>query len=56
MIRRHLTASILEALGDTPVVLLNGARQTGKSTLAQWIAPEELAGQSPCPHAQQSLV
>jgi len=28
----------LEALGDTPVVFLHGARQTGKSTLAQWLA------------------
>ncbi len=35
MIRRNLTASLLEALSDTPVVLLNGARQVGKSTLVQ---------------------
>ncbi len=33
--------AILEALSDTPVVLLNGARQTGKSTLAQWLAKKE---------------
>jgi len=32
--------AILEALSDTPVVLLNGARQTGKSTLVQWLAKE----------------
>jgi predicted AAA+ superfamily ATPase len=32
---RWLTTRIEEALADTPVVLLNGARQTGKSTLAQ---------------------
>ncbi|PWQ93236.1 ATP-binding protein [Leucothrix arctica] len=32
---RHITPLIKEALSDTPVVLLNGARQTGKSTLAQ---------------------
>lgn len=25
---------------DTPVVLLNGARQTGKTTMAQAMAPE----------------
>lgn len=36
MIRRHLTTQLLQALEDTPAVLLNGARQTGKSTLAQW--------------------
>ena len=35
MIRRHLTEQLLQALGDTPAVLINGARQTGKSTLAQ---------------------
>lgn len=32
--------AILEALSDTPVVLLNGARQTGKSTLTQWLTQE----------------
>jgi predicted AAA+ superfamily ATPase len=35
MIRRHLTEQLLQALTDTPAVLINGARQTGKSTLAQ---------------------
>ena len=40
MIPRSITPAILEALSDTPVVLLNGARQTGKSTLAQWLAKE----------------
>lgn len=38
MIRRHLTPLLLEALADTPVVLLNGPRQAGKSTLAQEVA------------------
>lgn len=38
MIRRNVQARLLRALGDTPVVLLNGARQTGKSTLAQALA------------------
>ncbi len=37
MYLRNLTQNIVEALGDTPIVLLNGARQTGKSTLVQWI-------------------
>lgn len=32
---RHITQKLADALSDTPVVLLNGARQTGKSTLAQ---------------------
>jgi hypothetical protein len=35
MLTRNLTHSIIEALSDTPVVMLNGARQTGKSTLAK---------------------
>jgi predicted AAA+ superfamily ATPase len=35
MIRRHLTEQLLQALEDTPAVLINGARQTGKTTLAQ---------------------
>jgi predicted AAA+ superfamily ATPase len=35
MICRHLTGQLLQALEDTPAVLINGARQTGKSTLAQ---------------------
>ena len=35
MIPRHLTAPLLDALADTPAVLVNGARQTGKSTLVQ---------------------
>jgi hypothetical protein len=38
MIRRNIEDSIQRALADTPVVLLNGARQTGKTTLAQAIA------------------
>jgi len=35
MLRRHLVDRLLDALSDTPAVLVNGARQTGKSTLAQ---------------------
>src|SRR4051794_40475451 len=35
MISRRLTPLLLEALSDRPVVLLNGARQVGKSTLVQ---------------------
>ena len=38
IIERNLTTRILESLRDTPVVYLQGARQTGKSTLAQHIA------------------
>ena len=40
MIRRHITDNLLQALADTPAVLINGARQTGKSTLVQ--SPELL--------------
>src|SRR3989344_1901610 len=41
VIQRHLTPRVLEALADTPVVLLNGPRQAGKSTLAQGVASHE---------------
>jgi predicted AAA+ superfamily ATPase len=41
MIRRNIAPNLLDALADTPVVLLNGARQTGKSTLAKSIAEKE---------------
>ncbi len=32
---RHLAPQLAEALADTPVVLVNGARQSGKSTLVR---------------------
>lgn len=35
MRRRHLQPSLLRALADTPVVLVNGARQVGKTTLVR---------------------
>jgi len=35
MYKRNITKSIIEALADTPVILINGARQTGKSTLCK---------------------
>jgi transposase len=37
MIERHITEAVRAALRDTPVVLLHGPRQSGKSTLAHWI-------------------
>lgn len=37
MLRRNLTPRIVAATRDTPVVLLHGARQTGKSTLVKQI-------------------
>lgn len=40
MYSRHVHALLAEALTDTPVVVLNGARQTGKSTLVQALASE----------------
>ena len=40
MFPRHITSRLLEALSDNPVVLLHGARQTGKSTLVQQIASQ----------------
>ena len=41
--RRFIETSVGEACDDTPVVLLNGARQTGKTTLARQIIVEESA-------------
>ena len=38
MYRRSILNNTIEALSDTPVIFLRGARQTGKSTLAQFIA------------------
>ena len=35
MFNRYIADSLLQALRDTPAVLVNGARQTGKSTLVQ---------------------
>jgi predicted AAA+ superfamily ATPase len=40
MFSRNIEPEIRAALTDTPVVLLNGARQTGKSTLAIALAAE----------------
>lgn len=37
MYTRHVIQPIIEALSDTPVILVNGARQTGKSTLCDQI-------------------
>ena len=41
LVERRLAPLIHEALADTPVVLLNGPRQAGKSTLVQDIAKKE---------------
>ncbi len=38
MIRRNIEARLRRAMTDTSVLLLNGARQTGKTTLAQALA------------------
>jgi uncharacterized protein len=40
MYRRNVDARLRAALADTPVVLLNGARQTGKSTLAHQLSAD----------------
>jgi uncharacterized protein len=42
MYPRHLRQALTEAFTDTPVILLTGARQTGKSTLARLAHPEAL--------------
>ncbi len=40
MLRRNLTRLALDALSDTPVVFVQGARQCGKSTLVQNLSAE----------------
>ncbi len=40
VIERHIADRLRRALKDTPVVFLQGARQTGKSTLVQILAEE----------------
>ncbi|MGI8425120.1 MAG: ATP-binding protein, partial [Actinomycetota bacterium] len=40
MYRRNIETSLRKALDDTRVVLLHGARQVGKTTLAQSVAAE----------------
>jgi len=37
MVARNITARLMAALADTPVVVLHGARQVGKSTLARMV-------------------
>lgn len=39
LLPRHLSQSVLEAMQDTPAVLINGPRQSGKTTLAKQCAP-----------------
>ena len=41
MIQRKIKLKLLEALTDSPVVLVHGARQTGKSTLVKHIAEND---------------
>lgn len=41
MIRRNITSEILAATADRPVVLLHGARQTGKTTLVKALAQND---------------
>jgi uncharacterized protein len=43
MYKRWVEQNVLEALEDTPVILLHGARQSGKSTLAQQLGRERNA-------------
>lgn len=38
---RHVTTTLRERLGIMPAVVVTGARQTGKSTLAQHMAPSD---------------
>ena len=41
MIQRKIKSKLLKALTDSPVVLIHGARQTGKSTLVKYLAEND---------------
>ncbi len=41
MYYRNITPKIEASLEDTPVIFLNGARQSGKSTLVKWLSQEK---------------
>jgi predicted AAA+ superfamily ATPase len=45
MYTRHISSSILESLTDTPVVLIRGARQTGKTTLVRDLMPSHISSE-----------
>ncbi|HOY64564.1 MAG TPA: ATP-binding protein [bacterium] len=45
MIERLIASRIVEALSDTPVVFIRGARQVGKTTLVKLLAGQRLSGQ-----------
>lgn len=42
MVNRNIVPSVIAAIKDTPVVLLIGGRQTGKSTLAQTLVEQNI--------------
>ncbi|MFH0946219.1 MAG: ATP-binding protein [Planctomycetota bacterium] len=46
MFRRNSHESVVDALADSPAVLIHGARQTGKTTLARAIAEAPTAGRA----------
>lgn len=52
-VNRHIAEKLKKALKVNPVTFLNGARQTGKSSLVQQLAPE--LGNSPYPAAYQTF-
>lgn len=46
MHKRNIYTQLLEALSDTPVVFLRGARQTGKTTLVKQLAEESSSSEN----------
>ncbi|NMO53013.1 ATP-binding protein [Actinoplanes sp. TBRC 11911] len=52
LVPRRIAAQVDAALGDTRVVLINGARQAGKSTLVRVVAGERLAERRDLDRAQ----
>jgi predicted AAA+ superfamily ATPase len=42
--RRNIKSTVLAPLNDFPVILINGARQTGKTTLVRELIEEQIAG------------
>lgn len=46
MFLRHIAKRVLDSLNQAPVIMLQGARQTGKSTLVKWMSETRLK----CPY------
>ncbi|MDQ3022490.1 MAG: hypothetical protein M3R36_18270 [Bacteroidota bacterium] len=42
MIKRNLFHPVIASLKDSPVILINGARQSGKTTIVKYLVKEKI--------------